>query len=114
MVIKECKGEKVKCTATDIFIISAMAQNGSGFAKNEMIRIRNNFVDPSLQINWERYFTDRQSNSDNGWWQNRQTDNRDYDTKYMLNLFYTFAIKLEKDGYFLPEIDDARILRLMR
>jgi RHS repeat-associated protein len=104
------------CTNTDKFIIAALAQNGPGFTKAEMTAIlnpENGFLNNDGTISWEAYFTDRNKNSDDDWFLKQRTGGLDYDTSFMLHVFYLDAKEMEAQGWYLPDdLDEERIKRL--
>ncbi len=104
------------CTNTDKFIIAALAQNGPGFTQANMKNIlnpKNGFLNNDGTISWEAYFTKANETSDDSWGHQQRTDGLDYDTSFMLRLFYLDAKEMEAHGWYLPDdLDQERIKHL--
>jgi RHS repeat-associated protein len=84
MVADRCKF----CTERDIFIVSALAQNGPGFTIANIDEIKNRYLLDNL-IQWPVWYADRSNKS-----------KAEYRSQW--RLFYKFAGMLNNDGYFLP------------
>ena len=104
------------CTSTDKFIIAALAQNGPGFTQANMANIlnpKNGFLNNDGTISWEAYFTSANKTSDDSLSLELRTGGLDYDTFFMLRLFYLDAKEMEAQGWYLPnDLDEERIKRL--
>jgi hypothetical protein len=96
MVADRCKF----CSERDIFIVSALAQNGPGFTIANIDEIKNRYLLEN-QIQWSVWYADRSNKS-----------KAEYRSQW--RLFYKFAGMLNNDGYYLPPniLNDEIILWL--
>ncbi len=107
-----CDQNKITCDTTDYFVMAGMANNGASFDLDDMQTVLAYHVVDG-DINWRGYVSERQSN----WGGNIEellwslkTGFRDYGSKYVLDEFYTEALKLKEEGYYLPPDLDTELI----
>jgi hypothetical protein len=120
----ERKNINVTLDETDRFIIAALSQNSGGFDKDDIHDVMIIYTENG-EINWQKYFDQSYKDwpTQKGWlerkrleiWQIWKTGSaKDWETEFMLELFYKQAKALENDGYYLPEnLDTEEIEQLM-
>lgn len=74
---------------------------------------KNGFLNDDGSISWEAYFTQANKTSDDSAELKLRTGGLDYDTFFMLRLFYLDAKEMEAQGWYLPDdLDEERIKHL--
>jgi hypothetical protein len=108
--VNACK----KCSTTDIFIVAALAQQGSGFTFKAAAEVSS--AGPKLwrkdmnsPIRWSEYFEDRIANGEMSMYGNRGW----FDTRHQLDIFANLVWKLKDEGWYVPpDIDWNQIWHL--
>lgn len=113
LVVSACHS----CDATDELIAAALGQNGPGFTQLEMGQISSKTSiwrkTPDGSINWEGYFNSQHPSPD--WPENyREIGYNNYNTKFMLLLYYNDLMELHKRDCALPKgVDWTRIRKII-
>jgi hypothetical protein len=102
LVVGNCnKSGEITCSSTDIFIASALAQNGPGFTSANLKDLLNSPNRKEFDANnpnqallpWE-----------SDWFNLGDKKNRDYD-RFMLKLFSNDVKQLNRNNWYTPDVD---------